>query len=125
MGGRPRACVCSTHSPGRPHADEGCNGAPALPGWHAAALSASRLNSRTGTLPSPLLLQVQSSYTYWSGYSLPPRKDGVFRAVPNSAAQEGNKVVAQYGCWTAIVRWARGVLGKTGGAEGQSSRASP
>ncbi|GAB4814049.1 hypothetical protein N2152v2_001095 [Parachlorella kessleri] len=47
--------------------------------------------------------QVQSSYTYWNGYSLPARRDGVFRAVPNSAAQEGDKVVAQYGCWTAIV----------------------
>lgn len=37
-------------------------------------------------------VQVQSSYTYWSGYSLPPRRDGVFRALPNSAAQEGDKV---------------------------------
>ncbi|EFN53928.1 hypothetical protein CHLNCDRAFT_53437 [Chlorella variabilis] len=46
---------------------------------------------------------IQSMFTYWSGYSLPMRKDGVFRAVPNSAAQEGDKVLAQCGAWSAIV----------------------
>lgn len=32
-------------------------------------------------------MQVQSLFTYWSANSLPMRKDGIFRAVPNSAAQ--------------------------------------
>ena len=31
--------------------------------------------------------QVQSLFSYWSASSLPMRKDGVFRAVPNSALQ--------------------------------------
>ncbi|KAL6778828.1 hypothetical protein ACKKBF_B04455 [Auxenochlorella protothecoides x Auxenochlorella symbiontica] len=48
--------------------------------------------------------QVQSVYSsYWSGYSLPPRRDGVFRAVPNASGHETGKVMAQCGCWTAIV----------------------
>lgn len=46
---------------------------------------------------------VQSLFSYWSASSLPMRKDGVFRAVPNSALQEGDKVVAQFGAWSAIV----------------------
>ena len=110
------------------------------------------------TRPPLLGLQVQGLFGYWSASSLPMRKDGVFRAVPNSAlqvpaaprcvpgnarclqrgrraangcpqnctlarswhplpplrdaaaapapppcAQEGDKVVAQFGAWSAIV----------------------
>ncbi len=38
-------------------------------------------------IASKLALQVQSLFSYWSASSLPMRKDGVFRAVPNSALQ--------------------------------------
>lgn len=49
-------------------------------------------------------MQIQSLLSYWSGYSLPMRRDGVFRAVPNTAVmQEGDRVLAQYGAWSAIV----------------------
>lgn len=117
-----------------------------------------QLQSLLHLLPHPTGadLQVQSLLTYWSANSLPMRKDGVFRAVPNSAmqvraprctvclgnarvpsdsrparsaqqlqvssacfcvgatthwhpcaqplwTQEGDKVVAQFGAWSAIV----------------------
>lgn len=47
--------------------------------------------------------EVASSYDYWAGVSVPPRRDGVFRALPNSTVHDGNKVVAQYGSWSAVV----------------------
>lgn len=40
---------------------------------------------------------------FWSALSLPPRRDGVFRAVPASAVQAGDRVVAQYRAWSALV----------------------
>lgn len=40
---------------------------------------------------------------YWSAHSLPPRRDGVFRAAPAAAAQGGDRVVAQCGAWSALV----------------------
>lgn len=46
---------------------------------------------------------VNSMYEYWSGVSLPARKDGVFRAVPAAAEVVPNKVTAQQGHWTAVV----------------------
>eukprot|EP00887_Chlorella_sp_A99_P002330 scaffold10.g2330.t1 len=48
--------------------------------------------------------QLASAYEYWAGLSVPPRRDGVFRAVPQPATgQEQDRIVAQYGCWSAIV----------------------
>ena len=58
----------------------------------------------------PRWVQVQSMMGYWSGQSLPVRRDGVFRAAPPSAgAEAGDRVVAQYGAWSAIV-WLGGEL---------------
>lgn len=47
--------------------------------------------------------QVRSLFGYWNAHSLPPRRDGVFRAAPAGAAQDADRVVAQYGAWSALV----------------------
>ncbi|KAI3431438.1 hypothetical protein D9Q98_004490 [Chlorella vulgaris] len=48
---------------------------------------------------------VAGMFGYWAATSLPMKKDGVFRAVPHfNGSQEGDKVVAQCGAWSAIVK---------------------
>ncbi|KAL4431723.1 hypothetical protein ABPG77_002939 [Micractinium sp. CCAP 211/92] len=49
------------------------------------------------------LQEVRSLFGYWNAHSLPPRRDGVFRAAPAGAAQDADRVVAQYGAWSALV----------------------
>uniref|UniRef100_A0A1D1ZTU5 TF-B3 domain-containing protein n=2 Tax=Auxenochlorella protothecoides TaxID=3075 RepID=A0A1D1ZTU5_AUXPR len=49
--------------------------------------------------------KMNSLYDYWAGFSLPPRTDGVFRAVYGGAmgGPQDNKVSAQHGAWSVTV----------------------
>ncbi|PSC71967.1 B3 domain-containing transcription repressor VAL1-like [Micractinium conductrix] len=93
------------------------DGSPAGGGGEPNAAPSKRRRSRGGeSLKAKRLKakqaaqEVQSMMGYWSGQSLPVRRDGVFRAAPPSAgAEAGDRVVAQYGAWSAIV-WLGGEL---------------
>ncbi len=69
--------------------------------------AASKIRSKKARQQKPITKKeregVNSMYEYWNGLSLPARKDGVFRAVPATAAIVPNKVTAQHGHWTAVV----------------------
>ena len=51
----------------------------------------------------PSKQDVNTMYSYWNGLSMPPKRDGVFRAVPPGTAMDANRVLAQHGHWTAVV----------------------
>ncbi|KAL4440389.1 hypothetical protein ABPG75_003390 [Micractinium tetrahymenae] len=93
-----------------PSVPPGAGGAAWLgPDGEAAGSGRKRGRARGDSLKAKRMKQkaavqeVQSLVGYWSGHSLPPRRDGVFRTVPASAVQEGDRVVAQYGAWSALV----------------------
>ena len=64
-------------------------------------LVSNRYNSRccpvTEISPPPLCCQVAATYDYWAGQPVPPRRDGVFRAMAHNGSQEINKARAGVG----------------------------
>jgi hypothetical protein len=80
--------------------------ATGLSAGKAAGASKSKRTKKKASLATPSTARqpdVRSAYTYWNGYSLPVRRDGVFRAVPVGTGPATLGVSPEHGCWTSLV----------------------